>query len=99
MEILNSKKTAQKINLIDGTFTTSEAAHVINQVLDVKINFHKLQRLTRTEGNQEDACTYDNGRINELMAEQIIAKNFFSQARLEGKKLKMKSTIEITLED
>lgn len=99
MEILDSKKTAQKINLIDGIFTTSEAAHIINEVLDVKINFHKLQRLTRTEGNQNDACKYDSGRIDELMAEQIIAKNFFSQARLEGKKLKMKSVIQITLED
>ena len=33
------------------------------------------------------------------MNEQQIAKEFFSQARLEGKKLKMRSIIQIEIED
>ncbi|KZS39190.1 MULTISPECIES: hypothetical protein [Aquimarina] len=92
-------KTSQDINLIDGVFTATEAADIINSVLKVKINFHKLQRLSRTEGDFTDSCEYDNGRIDELISEQEIAKEFFGQARLEGKKLKMKSTIEIFIED
>lgn len=99
MEILEQKKTAQKIDLIDGFFTASEASDIINSVLKVKINFHKLQRLSLTEGNDKDQCSYDNGRIDVLMNEQIIAKEFFSQARLEGKKLKMRSIIQIEIED
>ena len=103
MEVLETKngvtKTAQKINLIDGHFKASEAADIIDDVLKVKINFHKLQRLSITEGYQDAACEYDSGRIDELLAEQIIAKNFFAQARLEGKKLKMTSTIHISVED
>ncbi len=99
MEILEQKKTTQKIDLIDGFFTASEASDIINSVLKVKINFHKLQRLSLTEGNDKDQCSYDNGRIDVLMNEQIIAKEFFSQARLEGKKLKMRSIIQIEIED
>ncbi len=103
MEVLETKngviKTVQEINLIDGKFSASEAADIIDDVLKVKINFHKLQRLSITEGNVEDACEYDSGRIDELLAEQIIAKNFFAQARLKGKKLKMSSTIHISVED
>ncbi len=95
----NKKKTDQKINLIDGSFSVNQASDIINSVLNVKINFHKLQRLSLTEGNTADTCDFDNGRIDELMAEQIIAKKFFSQARLEGKKIKMQSVIQITLED
>ncbi|WP_040247599.1 hypothetical protein [Psychroserpens mesophilus] len=99
METLEAIKKQQKINLIDGCYNASEASQIINAVLNVKINFHKLQRLSITEGNHKDKCEIDNGRINELMNEQVLAKEFFSQARLEGKKLKMRSTIYIEIED
>ena len=99
METLEQPKKAQKINLIDGIFTASEASDIINSVLKVKINFHKLHRLSITEGNEKDECAYDSSRITELMNEQIIAKEFFSQARLEGKKLKMSGIIQIEIEE
>lgn len=92
-------KTEQKINLIDGCFTASEAKDIINDVLQIKINFHKLQRLSKTEGNMNDSCQYDNSRINELISEQNISKEFFNDIRIHGKKLNIKSTIHITVED
>ena len=99
METLVQTKTTQKIDLIDGVFTASEASDIINSVLKVKINFHKLNRLSITEGNNTIDCAYDSGRIDELMNEQNVAKEFFSQARLNGKKLKMRSIIQIEIED
>ena len=99
METLEQPKTTQKINLIDGIFTASEALDIINSVLKVKINFHKLHRLSIIEGNDKEECTFDNGRIAELIYEQQIAKQFFSQARLNGKRLKMRSVIQIEIED
>ncbi|WP_461303074.1 hypothetical protein [Aureisphaera sp.] len=92
-------KTEQTINLIEGHFSASEASDIVNSVLDVKINFHKLQRLAITEGDHNDSCEYDSGRMNELLNEQKIAKEFFKQARLQGKKLKMQSTIHISIEE
>lgn len=89
-------KKEQKINLIDGCFTASEAADIINSVLQVKINFHKLQRLSRTEGFSGDACEYDNGRINELIKAQQKAKDFFNEIRKEGGKLQINSIINIS---
>jgi hypothetical protein len=99
MEILVQEKTTQKIDFINGIFTASEASDIINSVLKVKINFHKLQRLSINEGNDKEECIYDNGRINELVNEQKIAEYFFSQARLKGKKLKIRSVIQIEIED
>jgi uncharacterized protein with FMN-binding domain len=99
METLAQSRTTQKIDLIDGVFTASEASDIINSVLKVKINFHKLSRLSITEGNDKDQCTYDSGRIATLMNEQQIAKEFFSQIRLKGKKLKIHSVIQIEIED
>jgi len=92
-------KIEQKINLIKGSFSASEAADVINSVLKVKINFHKLHRLSVTEVNLNDSCEFDNARIDELLNEQRIAKDFFRNAQLEGKKLTIRSTIHITVED
>ncbi|RMB63286.1 hypothetical protein EAX61_02530 [Dokdonia sinensis] len=89
--------TDQKINLIDGLFTATEAGDVLHAMLDKKINFHKLQRLTRTEGNMDDACEYDNGRILELIDEKGKLKDFLSSIRAEGCKLEINSTININV--
>ena len=99
MEILEQTRTTHKINLIDGIFKTSEASDIINSVLNVKINFHKLSRLSINEGDHNDECKFDSGRIAQLLNEQQIAKDFFSQAKLNGKKLKMRSVIHIEIED
>lgn len=91
--------TEQKINLIDGSFTASEASDIVDNILKVKINFHKLNSLSLLEGNVNDPCVFDKSRIHELLNEQQIAKDFFRDVRLHGKKLKIKSTIHIELED
>jgi hypothetical protein len=92
------KIEAQHINLVDGSFKPSDAADIIDSILDVKINFHKLKRLSITEGNNKDLCEFDNGRINELIDAKLDAKSFFGDARLKGKKLKIKGTLYIEVE-
>ncbi len=92
-------KLEQNIQLIEGCFSPSEASRIIHSILDVKINFHKIQRLSRTEGNINDACEYDNSRIVELIDSKADAKSFLADVRLNGKKLKIESTITIKIED
>lgn len=94
-----NKIEAQQIKLIEGCFKPSEAADIIDAILDIKINFHKVKRLSITEGNCDDLCEYDSGRINELIDAKLDAKTFFSDARLHGKKLKINSSISIEIED
>ena len=89
----------QQIKLIDGLFTPSEASDIIDAVLDVKINFHKLNRLSITEGNSKDACEYDSSRITELIDAKLDAKSYFKDARLQGKKLKINFIISIEIEN
>ncbi len=90
------KKTKQNINLVEGEFTPSEAAHIVNSLLNEKINFHKLQRLTMLEGNCNSSTSYADNRITELENEKHIAKEFISKMRKEGMKLRINSTFEIT---
>ena len=88
----------QKIKLIDGLFSAKEAADIIDAVLNIKINHHKLKRLSITEGNSEDLCEYDNGRIDELLKAKQDAKEYFNAIKEFGGRLRINSFIDITLE-
>ena len=92
-------RTKQKIQLVDGSFTPSETLDVVQALLQEKINFHKLQRISWCEGNQEADTHYPDGRIAELEAEKQIIKDFVAQVRGEGKNLRINGVLEIVLEE
>ena len=102
METLESKsllKTKQNIQLVEGSFTPSEALDVIVSLLDQKINFHKLQRLSLCEGYCDADTLYPDGRIKELQDEENVARDFISKMRKEGRNLKINGVLEISIED
>ncbi|MEM8999378.1 MAG: hypothetical protein AAGB24_03870 [Bacteroidota bacterium] len=92
-------KTEQTIQLVDGSFTPSEAMDVILALLDEKINFHKLQRLSWCEGNSSANTKYPDGRITELEHEKMVVKNFINSIRNEGKRLRIDGILNISLEE
>ena len=98
-KVKKSNNPTQIIKLIDGTFSASESADIIDSILDVKINHHKLKRLSITESNSKDLCVYDNDRINELIDAKLDAKLFFKDARINNKKLVIESIVTIKVED
>lgn len=87
------------VSLIDGKFTPSQANDVIVSLIDKKINFHKLQVLSKMEGNENDKCTFDNGRLEQLKNHRIKLKEIIQEARRNGQKLKIMSDIKIELID
>jgi hypothetical protein len=88
----------KQLKLIEGEFSKIEALNIINNVVDVKINFHKLQRLSRTESNIYDECTFDNSRITELINGKADMKSFLTSLEANGCKIKISSTIHISVE-
>lgn len=94
-----TKQNQQTLKLIDGTFTKREALNILNSVVDVKINFHKLHRLSIQEGNENDECQFDNSRIQELMSDKKEVKAFLRALESRGQNIKISSTITISLED
>jgi hypothetical protein len=89
----------QQLKLIEGTFSKREALDIICNVVDVKINFHKLERLSKREGNVNDACTYDNTRITELIKDKSDIKAFLASLEANGCNIKISSTIHISVEN
>lgn len=86
----------QKVQLVKGTFSASEAADLVNNLIDEKINFHKIQRLQRWEGNHNCETKDLNDRITELEQERDKTIAFISQLRQSGKQIQIQGRLEIT---
>jgi hypothetical protein len=89
----------QKVNLVEGTFTASEALDVVSSLIDQKINFHKLQRLSWCEGDQNANTKFPDGRIQELMKEKAAAKEFINSLRQDGVNLQIHGELVISIAD
>ncbi|MCW5519854.1 hypothetical protein J1N09_08385 [Aureitalea sp. L0-47] len=87
----------QKVNLVEGTFTPSEAADVISSLIREKINFHKIQRLSWCEGDQNANTEFPDGRIGELQKELADAKAFINQYRQSGVRLKIEGQLTVSI--
>ena len=96
-ELKQTEKVAQKIQLVKGEFTPSEASHIIVNLIDEKINFHKLQRLQIWEGDHKRETDQLDGRIKELEKEKLIAREFINSTRSLGHNLKINGIIEISV--
>lgn len=85
-----------KINLIDGTFSAADAMEIITAVLDKKMNFHKLQRLAKTEKDHSYPSTFENERIAALQAEKDRTIDFLKPMIKANSIIDVKSEIKVT---
>lgn len=89
--------TTQKVKLIEGTFTPSEAADILISMISKKINFHKLQRLTALEQYCDDSTTHLDDRIWQLKKAEEDTKALIIHAREQGYHFKIHGNVEIEL--
>ncbi|OQD43788.1 hypothetical protein BUL40_04035 [Croceivirga radicis] len=92
-------QTKTEIKLVNGTFTVSEATDLLVSLLEEKINFHKLHRLSMGERFPDSDTDYDDTRIHELMHERTRVKNLYKEIQDPLAKLKIEGTLSITIED
>lgn len=88
----------QKVQLVEGKFTPSEASDIITALIDEKINFHKVQRLSVCEGDECAETPKVNQRILELQEEKKKARAFIQEARKEGMNVRINGILEITFD-
>ncbi|NNF35851.1 MAG: hypothetical protein HKN68_17220 [Saprospiraceae bacterium] len=88
----------QKIRLVDGQFTPSEASDVVSSLINEKINFHKIQRLGMFIHDEDEDAAELNGRVQELIDERKKAKAIIAEARAKGYNVKINGILEITFE-
>lgn len=95
MATLKNKAIVEKIRLVDGKFSPSQANDIIKSLIDTKINYHKLNRLSITEGNHNDNTPYENEMLNKLETEKEKLINIIKEAQIQNKNLKISSLINI----
>lgn len=93
------KSNTKTFTLVDGNFSKREALNIVDSVINTKINFHKIHRLSVQEGNENDKCTYDNSRINELLIDKKETKAFLRTLESKGQNIKISSTVTISIEE
>ena len=96
-ETQKTEATTQKIQLVKGEFTPSEASHIIMKLIDEKINFHKIQRLQIFEGNTISQTPELNDRIKELQKEKEVVREFIKNNRQSGYTMKIDGVLEISV--
>jgi len=96
-ELAQIETETQKIELVKGEFTPSEAWDVIMKLIDVKINFHKIQRLQIWEGDHKCVTNQLDGRIQELEREKEIAREFINSKRGLGQNLIISGTLQLAV--
>lgn len=85
------------IKLIKGSFSAHEAKEILLNMIDGKINFHKIKSLSSlVQSNQPNQVSEQ--RIQELKEskEQFLA--FLEKAKKEGRSISIESTINLSLE-
>lgn len=97
-ELTQMETDTQKIQLVKGNFTATEASEVIMNLINEKINFHKLQRLQMWEKDHEFNTDPLNARIKELKKEKEIAKEFIENLKSSGQKIKINGVLELSVE-
>ncbi|NRB60927.1 MAG: hypothetical protein HRU50_13440 [Winogradskyella sp.] len=90
------KNAVQKVQLVEGLFTPQEGNHIVNVLIEQKVNFHKLQRIKIRENSEEADTTYEDKRIEELIHEKHTAKSYLEKARKEGYNVVINGTLNIS---
>lgn len=83
-----------QFNLVDGLFTSEEAARVLFPLLQHKINFHSLEQFSSEIRNDEDSFN-SKKRISELQQAQAKLIEVLNEIRKSNKKIQVIGEIKI----
>ena len=78
--------------------TPRESQDLLNAMLDGYLNYCKLQNLVCWEHDHSTANDKLQAQIHEIRAKKAALKAIIDEAQAEGRKLGVKTTIELTLE-
>jgi len=92
-------EVTHKVQLVNGEFTAQEASEVVNSLLNEKISFHRLHRLSLNEANVGCDTSFDGSRISELKQEKEDFKAIYQEANAAGKKVRIKGILEVEIID
>ena len=98
-EFIQPAQVAEKFQLVKGSFTPSEALHIIANLIDEKINYHRIQKLHTWEAKHTCNTEKFDARIEELEREKARFTEFIHEISGQGKNLKINGVLQISVVD
>jgi len=95
-ELTITQKATEKIQLVQGEYTPSEASYIVMNLIDKKINFHKIRLHQAWEQNHNCDTSEINKRIEELEKEKEVAQAFFAEATDQGLQIKIDGVLNMS---
>jgi hypothetical protein len=89
-------ETNKNFKLIDGVFNSKEAKKIIISLINNKINYHNLEDFSNHIRFNNDLSNSQK-RISELQNAQKMIEELVDLAEKNQWKLKIESTVEITI--
>lgn len=89
----NKTTTTEMIQLVQGTFTPSQATDIVLSLLNQKINYHKLEEVQLWEQNHTINLEPLKNRIAQLEIEKQKATEFINQMKLKGSNLEINGVL------
>jgi hypothetical protein len=87
-------KDTQRFQLIDGNFTPSEAGRVLLSLVQSKMDFHCVEKMSNEERFGRDRSRSER-RLQELAKLQSALKELIEEAVSDGHNLRVRGWIEI----
>lgn len=91
------KTTAQYHKLLDGTFTPAEAEHILLALMNSKITFHSLEKLSHEERTGRDLKNSAR-RLRELTRLREDLRRACQSAALTGASITLRGTISLEID-
>jgi hypothetical protein len=86
----------QRFQLIDGTFTPSEASRVLLALVKSKMDYHSMDKFSNEERFDGDLSRSEK-RLQELTTLNAALQEFFASSAEANQTLKIDGWIEITV--
>ena len=74
--------TEQTFQLIDGTFTSSEANHLLGDLVTSKVNYHRMQKYSHGETGSEGVSLSEKKLQHLKELKEQLDENFRSSHRV-----------------
>lgn len=91
------KEFNQIVQIVDGSFSPTEASDMLNELIKSRINFHNIQMLRMWEGNHHYNSNEWDKKIEVLKKERAEAIALLAKAKKEGFNVEIIGDIKVRL--
>ena len=89
-------KNHHQFQLLDGTFTPSEASQVLLDLIHSKMDFHNKEKYSNEERFGRDP-SHSEKRLRELTQLKVSVKELLASVEAAGQKLQIEGRLDITV--